>query len=102
MARHKTFLRQWRKHRDKTLEAVSDHLHMSHSQLSRIERGEQPYSQDLLEALSVVLRSSPPALLNVDPGREDGIMSIWDTLSPPQRVQLVEIGKTLKRTGTDG
>jgi transcriptional regulator with XRE-family HTH domain len=50
MARHKTFLREWRKNhgpngeRSKTLEAVADHLHMSHSQLSRIERGQQPYN----------------------------------------------------------
>jgi transcriptional regulator with XRE-family HTH domain len=106
--RSPTQIKAWRKHRDMSLEKLSERLmielefEISPGQLSRIERGEQPYSQDLLEALSVVLRSSPPALLNVDPGREDGIMSIWDTLSPPQRVQLVEIGKTLKRTGTDG
>lgn len=28
--------------------------------------------------------------------------SIWDALTQPQRLQVVEIAKTLKRTGTDG
>jgi hypothetical protein len=36
MAHRKTFLREWRQHRNKTLEQVAEYLHMSHSQLSRI------------------------------------------------------------------
>jgi transcriptional regulator with XRE-family HTH domain len=50
MARH--FLRAWRKKANKTLEQVAEQLHMSHSQLSRIETYKQPYNQELLEALA--------------------------------------------------
>lgn len=107
-ARMPTQIKTWRKHRDLSLEKLSERLmvevefDVSVGQLSRIERGEQPYSQDLLEALATVLRTSPASLLNVDPTREDGITSIWDTLTPVQRNQVVEIAKTIKRTGTEG
>lgn len=106
--RSPTQIKAWRKHREISLEKLSERLlvevefDVSAGQLSRVERGEQPYSQDLLEALSIVLRSSPSALINVDPTRADAIMSIWDTLSQPQKVQVVEIAKTIKRTGTEG
>lgn len=107
-ARSPTQIKAWRKHRDMSLEKLSERLmvevefDVSAGQLSRVERGEQPYSQDLLEALAIVLRSAPAALINVDPTRDDAIASIWDTLSPPQQVQVVEIAKTIKRTGTGG
>lgn len=103
-----TFIKAWRKHRDLSLEKLSERLmvelefDMSVPQLSRIERGEQPYSQDLLEALATVLRCAPADLLMRDPTKGDGIWSVWDTLSAPQQVQVVEIAKTIKRTGTEG
>jgi transcriptional regulator with XRE-family HTH domain len=106
--RSPTQIKAWRKHRDMSLEKLSERLmvqveyDVSPGQLSRIERGEQPYSQDLLEALAMVLNTAPASLLNVDPTREDAIWSVWDTLSPVERVQVVEIAKTLKRTGTEG
>lgn len=98
MGRH--FLREWRKHSLKTLEAVAEQLHMSHSQLSRIERGKQPYNQELLEALADLYGCDVVDLLIRDPSDPDGLWSIHDTLKPVQRRQLVEFGKVLSRTGT--
>lgn len=106
--RSATQIKAWRKHRDMSLEKLSERLmveleyEISPGQLSRIERGEQPYSQDVLEALATVLRCAPADLLMRDPSKAEGIWSIWDTLSQPQQVQVVEIAKTIKRTGTEG
>jgi transcriptional regulator with XRE-family HTH domain len=102
MSRHTTFLRQWRKHRSKTLEQVADHLHMSHSQLSRIERSQQPYNQELLEALSDLYNCDVVDLLIRDPLDPEGMWSLWDRARPGERQQIRSVAEALLRTGTDG
>ena len=107
-ARRPTFIRSWRKHRNLTLAQMADRLatelevDISEGQLSRIERGETPYSQDILESLAAVLRCEPADLLMRDPATPEGIWNLWDTLKPVQRVQAMEIIKTIQRTGTEG
>ena len=70
---------------------------ISEGQLSRIERGETPYSQDILEALSQALRCEPADLIMRDPTQPDPIWSLIDTLKPVERQQAVEVIKALKR-----
>lgn len=91
----KTFLRHWRKHSGKTLEQVADHLHMTHGQLSKIERGQQPYNQALLEALSDLYMCQPADLLIRDPSDPHGIWSIWDHALPGDRLKIVAVAKTI-------
>lgn len=106
--RRPTFIRAWRKAKGLTLLQLSERLESLHEmeisdgQLSRIERGEQPYAQDLLEAIADVLGKEPSDLINVDPAKEDVFQSIWDTLKPIEQQQITEIAKALKRTGTEG
>jgi transcriptional regulator with XRE-family HTH domain len=95
MARQKTFLRQWRKHRSKTLEGVADQLHMSHSQLSRIERGEQPYNQELLEALADLYMCDVVDLLIRDPSQQEAIWTLWQKAKPGERRQIEAIADAL-------
>jgi transcriptional regulator with XRE-family HTH domain len=95
MARKKTFLREWRKESGKTLVAVAEHLHMSHSQLSRIERGDQPYNQELLEALADLYMCDVVDLLIRDPSDPNGMWSVWDQATPAQRQQIVVIADAL-------
>jgi transcriptional regulator with XRE-family HTH domain len=105
--RRPTYIRAWRKHRGLTLAQLADRLatelevRISEGQLSRIERGQTPYSQDILEAIAVALRCGPATLLVRDPAVPDALWSLWDTLKPVERLQAVELIKTLKRTGTD-
>jgi transcriptional regulator with XRE-family HTH domain len=107
-ARRPTYIRAWRKHRELTLAQLADRLsveleiEISEGQLSRIERGETPYSQDILEAVAQVLRCEPADLIMRDPTQPDAIWSLIDTLKPVERAQAVEIIKALRRTGTDG
>lgn len=74
---------------------------MSHQNLGKVERGKVPYTQTLLELLAEELRCDPKDLIMRDPTDPDGLWSIYDQLGPVQRRQVVEIAKTLKRTGTD-
>jgi transcriptional regulator with XRE-family HTH domain len=106
--RRPTFIRAWRKHRDLTLAKLAERLaaeleiKISEGQLSRIERGETPYSQDTLEALAAVLRCEPADLIMRDPTQPDALWSLIETLKPVERQQALEVIKALHRTGTGG
>jgi len=73
---------------------------MSAAQLSRIETGRQPYTQDLLEACAGALRTDPASLLMRDPSDPEAIWSVWDQAKPGERRQIVEVARTLIKTGT--
>lgn len=70
--------------------------------ISRIENGKQNWDQQFLQLAAEALQCGPADLMMRDPSQTEGIWSIWETLAPVQREQVVEIAKTIKRTGTDG
>lgn len=84
-------------HRGKKLVPVAEHLHMSHSQLSRIERGLQPYNQELLEALADLYMCDVIDLLIRDPLDPEGIWSLWDRAKPGERRRIVAVADALIR-----
>lgn len=102
----KTFIREWRNSRGITLERLADRLkefhglEITHASLSRIERGKQPYNQNQLEAIAEELGTDPPSLLMRNPQDPDGIWSIWEQAKPGERQAIVEIAKTVLKTGT--
>lgn len=96
------FIREWRKHRDLSQDQLAERIGMSRAYLSKIESGKRRYDQPFLEAAAEVLRCEPADLIIRDPSDPEGIWSIWDSLRPVERAQVVEIAKTLKRTGTEG
>lgn len=89
--RRPTFIRAWRKHRELTLENLAERIGVTHASLSRIERGEQPYNQDLLDLLAEELRCAPADLLVRDPSDPEGLWSLWDQVLPAQRRQAMEL-----------
>lgn len=60
-------IREWREHRGQTLEQLSRRIGMTASNLSKIERRDQAYTQPVLEALSEALRCTPCDLLMNQP-----------------------------------
>lgn len=96
----KTYIRQWRQHRRLTQERLAERLGINHGTLSKIERGLRPYNQPLLEAITRELGLSSPAdLIMRDPSDPEGIWSIWDTLTAPERVQAVAVLQAIRKTG---
>ena len=101
-----TFIRQWRVAKSMTLEALAERVGekiggMTHASLSRIERGLQPYSQPILEAIADELTGGDVAsLLMRDPSDPNAIWSIWDQAKPGERRMIVDIAKTIVKTGT--
>jgi len=100
-----TYIRTWRKKRGLSLEFLAVRVgkrvgHMTHASLSRIERGLQPYSQPILEALAEELTyGDVAALLLCDPTEPDNIWSIWDRAKPAQRAQMVEAAAAILKAG---
>jgi len=93
-----TFIRAWRKHRGKTLEQLGETVEMSHAQLGRIERGLQPYSQSVLEAIADALDTDAASLLSRDPSDYEAIWSIWDKAQPSERELIVNVATAILKT----
>lgn len=96
----KTFIRQWREFRGLTLEQLGERLEMTSSYLSMLERAQRGYTQETLEAIANALQTDVASLLMRNPTDPDQIWSVWDQAKPGQRRQIVEIAKTLIKTGT--
>ena len=102
MSKQRHFIKEWRKAKGLTQEQLAERIGITKGYVSKIESGKKRYDQPFLEAAAVVLSCEPADLIVRDPSDPDGIWSVWDTLQPTQREQVVEIAKTIKRTGTDG
>ena len=98
--KRRQFFRHWRKSRGLTLEQLAERLDTSASSLSRIEQGEQDFTGGFLAALADALQIDEASLLMRNPTDSEGLWSIWDQAKPAQRQQIVEIAKTITRTGT--
>ncbi len=96
----KTFMREWREHKGRTLEEAAEVAGITHASLSRIERGKQPYSQAILEALADYYGTNAASLLMRNPQDPEGIWTVWDQAKPGERRQIVEIARALIKTGT--
>jgi transcriptional regulator with XRE-family HTH domain len=100
-ARRRTFFKEWRVFRGLSQDQLAERLETSVASISRIENGTQPYTQDTLEALAEALMTDPASLLMRDPTDPDAIWSIWDNAKKADRQKIVEIAKTITKTGTD-
>jgi transcriptional regulator with XRE-family HTH domain len=96
----RTYIREWRTYRALTLEQLASRLDMTASHLSMLERGQRGYTQETLERLAEALQTTAGSLLMRSPGGDSDLWTIWEQAKPGQRQQLVEIAKTLTKTGT--
>ncbi len=75
-------------------------LDTSGSMISRIESGEAPYTQDVLEALAEALMTDVASLLMRDPTNPEALWSIWDQAQEGERKMIEEVARTIVKTGT--
>lgn len=91
------YLREWRLHCGFTLEAAAEAAGMSHSQLSRIERGTSDWTRTTLNKLAATYLCEAWELLHVDPGApSEGsvIADIYDRIPDRNRQQARQILET--------
>ncbi|MFA7308104.1 MAG: helix-turn-helix transcriptional regulator [Hyphomicrobium sp.] len=91
--RNRTFMREWRDFRRLSQEEVADKLDIDRSTISRIERGESPYDQDILERLALVYRCDPEDLLAINPFGENKLhIAYSDLRRAPAEIQARAVG----------
>lgn len=96
----RTYIREWRQYRNLTLEQLADRLEMTASHLSMLERGQRGYTQETLEAIAEALMTDTASLLMRNPEDENAIWSVWDHAKPGEKKMIVDIAKTIVKTGT--
>ena len=97
------YIKQWRKHRGLSLRRLAERMEVqpgeeliSAMSLSRIERGEQPYSEPVLEALALALDTPRWSLLSVNPETESDVvdlMGVIRKMDAAQRERALRIVK---------
>jgi len=100
--RRRHFIREWRKHRGLTLERLAERLETSAGNISRIEKGQQPYTQDFLEAVAEALSTDPASLIMRDPTQPDAMWSLWEHAKPGEKRQIEAVVRALLKDGTNG
>lgn len=101
MARKRTYIRAWREKRGYTLDDMVGRLEllgakMTGASLSRIERGIQPYSQDVLEAIAEALDVTAADLIENNPEvPEAEILDMVRHLDERQRRQAESVLKAM-------
>ena len=66
-----------------------------------LERGLRGYAQETIERLADALSTDVASLLMRNPDEPDAIWSIWDQAKPGERRLIVDLAKTIIKTGTD-
>lgn len=74
---------------------------MNHGQLSKIERGVRPYTQDFLERVAEELNCDPADILVRNPLDKEAVWSIWDRIDPPNRETALRILEQLAAPAKD-
>lgn len=101
MGRKATYIRAWRKERGYTLDQMVGRLaelgvETTGASISRIERGEQPYSQDILEALAEALGVALSDLIENNPELPDAeVIDFIRHLDAPQKEQASAVLKAM-------
>jgi transcriptional regulator with XRE-family HTH domain len=101
MERKATYIRAWRNERGYTLDDMVGRLDtlgvpITGASLSRIERGQQPYSQDILEAIAEALAVSPADLIENNPAMPDAeIVDLMRHLDEREKRQAASVLKAM-------
>lgn len=102
-AYRRTFIRQWREYRglsqtdlENRMEKAPGEPLISRVSIGRIEKGQQPYSQPILEAMAQALECEAWELLEVDPTKEGEVIDLMRILRSLDRTQLGQVTKIVK------
>lgn len=96
MSRKTTYIHEWRKKKGYTLAQMVGRLaelgvNKTEASLSRIERGIQPYSEPILEALAEALEVEAWQLLRDNPFKEGEVVDFVWHLSEREQAQAMDV-----------
>lgn len=96
------FIQQWRKHRKLSLRRLAERMEkspgeplISHAQISRIEKGENQYTEETLWALAEALDCDVADLIGVDPSKDGEVIDLLRHIPESKRQDAIAILKAL-------
>lgn len=93
-----TYLRAYREHPDYdyTLEEVAKAIGMTGSNLAKIEKGDQPYTQPVLEGAARFYNVNPWDLLNRPPGTKERLPDAMAGLTEDEKAEVLRYVQYLR------
>jgi transcriptional regulator with XRE-family HTH domain len=91
--KHPRYFREWRKHRQLTLEAAAERMGTTHATLSRIERGKTKYTEGTLLLMADAYGCEPADLLRPPIAPHDEFSAFVKNLDAKKRQQALRILK---------
>ena len=98
------YIKEWRLNSGLSLRKLAARLEespgeelISFASLARIEKGQQPYSQPILEALAIAFDIQPYMLLEMNPDADGDVIDILKRLKGANREKAVTILKALSQ-----
>lgn len=88
--RHRHFLLEWREFNRLSQESVAEAAQMTRENYGKIESGQVPYKQDMLELLAERYRIPASYLLAVNPKKEDKPLKAYEMLSDADDPAVVD------------
>jgi transcriptional regulator with XRE-family HTH domain len=94
------FIKEWRIYREMTVAQLAETAEMSTGNVSALENRRQGYSPEGLEKLAKALRTTPTALLEVNPLKDDigSFWPLWQRASKDDREMLKSMAERLVQT----
>lgn len=100
------FIRQWREKRGISLRKLAERMEVepggdplvSYASLSRIETGEQPFSEPILNAIAGALDVTRSMLLEMDPEKEGHVVDLLNQMDRTTRDQAVRMLELMAQT----
>lgn len=100
------YIRQWRKKRNLSLRALASRLEyepggeplVTYASLSRIENGEQPFSEPVLNAIADALQVTRSMLLEMNPEKEGHVVDLLNKMDGPTRDQAIRMLELMVRS----
>lgn len=105
----RTYIKEWREKRGLSLRRLAERLEhtpggdllISHASIGRIEKGQQPYSQPILEGIADALGVTTWMLLEVNPEKDGDVIDVTLRLNkaPPElRKQAMDVVDALLKS----
>lgn len=109
MAKHglgRHYIKEWRQARGLSLRRLADRLEttaggeplLSYASLGRIERGEQPFTEETIQAIADALNVTRMALLEMHPEREATLIELFKRLPEAEQEHARRYLETLAKT----
>jgi len=94
----KHYIKEWRLKRGLSLRKLAARMEsepgeelISFASIGRIERGQQPYSQPILEALGQALNVKPYMLIELNPDADGEVIDLLKKLKDSDREKAIQI-----------